>query len=326
MKQRFLRRILAATILLASAVTSAAATLDLKGYGDGNGPITVLHGGDSSDPYFALQALLLAHDNGMDIAEPGARFARWLVPWQKPDGTFDRFCRSKAGPWVACQAADADDALLALWLRLLEVLPPAVQAMPALAKSVSVSQAALDNLFQPSRGVYMVSPLVLHGLFIDNLEVWSLRNRPGLKTTAGANPALARSIHQTFWDPVNRSYLVSTQLEHRTAPQAFYPHHVAQVFPLLVGFPVQVGDARSHYRAWMRVHRAEWLQQGKADYPWGLLAVLALQQGDTASVRCWLRENAAMRHSNRWAVTDEVSYQIVTSRGHRAAAPTTSCA
>ena len=327
MKPLDFRRFVAATLLLAGGAAAAATPVDLKGYGDGAGPITVLNGGDSSDPYFALQALLLAHDNGLDIAEPGLRFARWLVPWQKPDGTFDRFCRSKAGPWVACQAADADDALLALWLRLLEALPQAaVQATPALVKSHSVSQAALDHLYQPSRGVYMVSPLVLHGLFIDNLEVWSLRNRPGLRTSEGANPGLARSIHQTFWDPVNRRFLVSTQLEHRAEPQAFYPHHVAQVFPLLVGFPLLPADARSHYREWMRAHRAEWLRQGKADYPWGLLAVLALQQNDTASARCWLRETAGMRHSARWAVTDEVSYQIVTSRGLRPASANSSCA
>lgn len=326
MRRLLLRGLAAAAVLLAGGATYAATALDLKGYGDGTGPITVLHGGDFSDPYFALQALLLAHDNGMDIAEPGARFARWLVPWQKPDGTFDRFCRSKAGPWVACQAADADDALLALWLRLLEALPQAVQATPALTKSQPISQAALDHLFQPSRGVYMVSPLVLHGLFIDNLEVWSLRNRPGLRTTTGANPGLARSIHQTFWDPVSRRFLVSTQLEHRTEPPAFYPHHVAQVFPLLVGFPLLPADARTHYREWMRAHRAEWLRQGKADYPWGVLAVLALQQNDPASVRCWLRETSGMRHSARWAVTDEVSYQIVTARGLRPAAANAPCA
>jgi hypothetical protein len=170
----------------------------------------------------------------------------------------------------------------------------------------------------------MVSPLVLHGLFIDNLEVWSLRNQEGPPTPA--NAALARAIHATFWDPVNRRFLVSTQLEQRAAPPAFYPHEVAQVFPLLVGFPLLPADPRTVYREWMRLHRAEWLRQGKADYPWGLIAVLALRQDDGASARCWLRETAGMRHSTRWAVTDEVSYQIIIGRGLRPAAPGAACA
>ena len=325
MKRPLLRCALALAALLLGSGAQASPRLDLAGYADPAGPITVLHNGDFSDPYFALQALLMAHDNGVDITEPGTRFARWLVAWQKPDGTIDRFCRTAARTWVSCQVADADDALLALWLRLLDVLPQAVRDDPLFRKSQATSRAALDHLFQPSRGVYMVSPLVLHGLFMDNLEVWSLRNVQGPAPAAAHGPALARGIYDTFWDPVNRRFLVSTQLEQRAQPQAFYPHHVAQVFPLVVGFPLLPTDARTHYREWMRQHRAEWLRQGKADFPWGLLAVLAVRQGDTASARCWLREVSGTRHSRRWAVTDEVSYQIITGRGLRAAADNAAC-
>lgn len=323
MNKLFTRAAAALAAVVLAGTVHAAPRLDLQGYSAPAGAITILHDGDFSDPYFALQALLLAHDNGLDISDAGSRFALWLAPWQKPDGTFDRFCRSAAGSWVACKVADADDALLALWLRLMDVLPAQVRDDPALKKSQAASRVALDRLFQPSRGVYMVSPLVLHGLFIDNLEVWSLRNEAG--EGAGSGPALARGIHDTFWDPVNRRYLVSTQLEQRSQPQAFYPHHVAQVFPLLVGFPVPAAEARATYRDWMRQHRAEWLLQGRADFPWGVVAVLALRQGDLASARCWLRAVSGTRHSRRWAVTDEVSYQIITGRGLRPAPENAAC-
>lgn len=316
---------LALSALLCAGASQAAPRLDLAGYTDPAGPITVLHRGKFSDPYFALQALLLAHDGGFDISAEAARFARWLVARQKPDGTFDRFCRTPAGQWVACQPADADDALLALWLRLLDVLPPAVRNEPAFHQSHVASRAALDHLFQPSRGVYMVSHLILHGLFIDNLEVWSLRSAPGRAAAPDGGAGLARSIHATFWDPVDRRFLVSTQLEYRAQPPDFYPHHVAQIFPLLVDFPLLPTDARTYYRDWMRQHRAAWLRQGRADFPWGILAVLALRQGDTASARCWLREVAGTRHSSRWAVTDEVSYQLVTGRGLRPARALAAC-
>lgn len=313
----------AAALLIGAAQARAPGALDLTGYAGGDGAITILHGGEASDPYFALQALLLAHENGLDAAAPAERFARWLVPRQKPDGTFDRFCRV-AGAWVACKTADADDSLLAMWMKLLDTMPRTLADSPALRKSYEVSRASLQHLYQPSRGIYMVSPVYLHGLFMDNLEVWSHKDhlRPGDRAETAR---LARAIHATFWDPAARKFLVSTQLEQRSRESAFYPDRVAQVFPLLVGFPLLPSDAATHYTQWMRQHRAEWLAQGEADYPWGLLAVLALRQGDVSSARCWLRETGAMRHSARWAVTDEVSHQILAARGLKAAPAAADC-
>ena len=81
-------------LLMHSLPASALPKLELQGYVDDSGAITILNGGDTTDPYFALQALLLAHDNGMDISAPALKFANWLVTHQKPDGTFDRFCKS----------------------------------------------------------------------------------------------------------------------------------------------------------------------------------------------------------------------------------------
>jgi hypothetical protein len=299
--------------------------LELGGYTDEGGAITVLHGGDSADPYFAMQALLLAHDNGMDISAPAEKFANWLVPGQKPDGTFDRFCRGADKKWASCKTADADDSLLAIWVKLLETMPAQLNKNPVWMKSYMASKASLDHLFQPSRGIYMVSPMVLHGLFMDNLEVWSLKAHQKQPQQVLEANKLARAIHDTFWDPANKRFLVSTQLEQRSQKPAFYPDHVAQIFPLLVDFPLLPGDARLYYRSWMTAHRADWLSQGKADYPWGLLAVLALRQNDKASARCWLREAAPLRHSSRWAITDETSYQILISKGLTPATKDASC-
>ncbi|MES2402153.1 MAG: hypothetical protein V4573_19330 [Pseudomonadota bacterium] len=317
----------AALALLAGCVSqaSAAARLDLSGYSDADGVITVLYHGESADPYFAMQALLLAHENGLDISMPAQRFASWLVSRQKPDGTFDRFCRTGSAPWASCKTADADDALLAIWMKLLETMPAYTNANPALTKSYAVSKNALEHLFQPSRGIYMVSPVYLHGLFMDNLEVWSLKShlkQPGRRTEADK---LASAIQATFWEPVSKRFLVSTQLEQRAEKAAFYPDHVAQIFPLLVGFPLLPQEAASHYRNWMSQHRGDWLSQGKTDYPWGLVAVLALRQNDKFSARCWLRESQALRHSSRWAVTDEAAYQILVNEGVTPASLTAVC-
>lgn len=317
-----------AGVLMLSGAGSFAAgspSLVLQGYADEAGAITVLHGGNSADPYFAMQALLLAHDNGMDVSAPAEKFVDWLVPRQKPDGTFDRFCKDAAGPWASCKAADADDSLLAMWMRLLETMPQKLRSKPVWLKSHATSKAALEHLFQPSRGIYMVSPLVLHGLFMDNLEVWSFKAQRKPAAEALEADKLARAIRDTFWNPVDKYFLVSTQLEQRSEKQAFYPHQVAQIFPLLVDFPLAPVEAGPYYRAWMAAHRTEWLNQGKADYPWGLLAVLAMRQNDSASARCWLREAAPLRHSARWAVTDEASFQILVSKGLKPAAKEAGC-
>lgn len=318
--------VLAVALVTSSTAPSAAApSLDLTGYAEAGGAITVLYQGDSTDPYFAMQALLLAHDNGWDISAPAYKFAQWLGPWQKPDGTFDRFCRKGGIEWVSCKTADADDSLLAIWMKLLEIIPLQTQASPLLKKSYTVSKRALEHLYQPSRGIYMVSPVYLHGLFMDNLEVWSLKvhlRTPGASAEA---TKLAKAIHDTFWQPVDKRFLVSTQLEQRSQKPMFYPDHVAQIFPLLVDFPMLPGEAGEYYREWMRMHRADWLSQGKQDYPWGLVAVLALRRNDIASATCWLRESQWLRHSSRWVVTDEVSYQILVGKGVTPAAADFNC-
>ena len=314
-----------AALLGLTGHASAAPRLELDGYMDEAGAITVLKGGNSADPYFALQALLLAHDNGLDISAAAVKFANWLVPRQKPDGTFDRFCGGANKAWVSCKAADADDSLLALWMKLLETMPAQLKKNPRWTKSYASSKTSLEHLFQPSRGIYMVSPVYLHGLFMDNLEVWSLKAHLKQPKRAAEAGKLAQAIHDTFWNPVDQKFLVATQLEQRSEKPAFYPDHVAQIFPLLVDFPLLPAEASLYYRKWMNTHRGDWLSHSETDYPWGLLAVLALRQNDQASARCWLREAGPQRHSSRWAVTDEASYQILLSKGLQAVARDAKC-
>ena len=311
-------------LLLNCVQAAPRPTFELKGYLTDSGAITILHSGNSADPYFAMQALLLAHDNGLDISVPAEKFANWLVSQQKLDGTFDRFCLSPSKAWIACKAADADDSLLALWMRLLETMPEQLKKNAAWSKSYATSKKALEYLYQPSRGVYMVSPVYLHGLFMDNLEVWSLKAH-SKQAKPGELDKLARDIYKLFWQPANNNFLVSTQLEQQTQKPQFYPDHVAQIFPLLVDFPLLPQSAKAYYKNWMRMHRAEWLRHGETDYPWGILAVLAIRQGDEQSARCWLREAVAMRHSGRWAVTDEAAFLILSSRRIQAASKNTIC-
>lgn len=324
----YLSRLAFAGMLGASAASGLAATaLDLTGYAGADGAISVQHQGSTVDPYFALQALLLAREYGLDIAPYAQPWAHWLVQRQKPDATFDRFCR--AGPvWAPCKTADADDTLLALWMRLLDTLPADAARHPRWAASYRATTAALAALKEPARGIYLVSPVYQHGLFMDNLEVLSYQPpcRVPCAQILAHRSRLAQDIHRAFWDTATQQFLVSTQPEQKDMPDAFYPTHVAQLYPLLFDFDLRHLTPRTHYRQWMTRHRAAWLTQSHTDFAWGLVALVALKFHDTTSAGCWLRETAAARGTSHWIVTDEVVRQVLLHHRVPPAAPEVACA
>ena len=253
--------------------TTVAAALNLTGYADDSGAISVQREGATLDPYFALQALLLAHDSGLDARVPSVRWADWLAVRQKPDGTFDRFCR-RGNVWAPCKTADADDALLAMWLRFLETMPQELVRRPLWRESHARARRALAALLDPARGIYLVSPVYQHGLFMDNLEVWHYKPAHRAASASG-KPGLTRAIRDVFWDLEQERFLVSTQPEQRDQKHSFYPDAVAQIFPLWIGYPVPGANGRQWYKRWQEAHREEWLLQVETDFAWGMVAIVA---------------------------------------------------
>lgn len=302
------------SIAVRPAADAASSTpLDLDGYAEPSGAITTLHRGDLVDPYFVVQALLLAREHGLDIGRYNGPWLDWLATRQKLDGTFDRFCR--AGPvWLGCRAADADDALLALWIRLLRTSPAELARRPALAGSMRRSAEALSRLYDGRRGVYLVSPTFQQALFMDNLEIWSSDVHP---VGSDGNRRLSDAIHATFWDAGAHRFLVSTQPEQADAAPRFYPDAVAQIYPLLLGYPRLPADRHAYYRRWMTQHRRDWLERMSSDFAWGIVALIALREHDKESAACWLRDAMPLRYTPHWALPDEVSYQVL--RAHRIA-------
>ncbi|QOL52036.1 hypothetical protein LPB04_14210 [Massilia litorea] len=297
--------------------------LDLSGFSDPGGAITILRGGDIVDPYFAIQALLLAKEYGLDADADTRRWIAFLALRQRPDGAFDRFCRSATG-WSACKPADADDALLAMWMKLLRssgALAPRGLAKPSLARS----DAALGRLYDQSRGVYLVSPSYPHSLFMDNLEIWWFWSSQRTAADQVRARKLLSAIHKVFWHAGKLRFLVSTQAEQADMPHAFYPDAVAQILPLLFGYPALPGTTRAYYRSWMKAHRGEWLTRAPDDFSWGVLALIALRQGDLESAACWLRETAHLRYSTHWTVSDEITRQVLDARGIGPAVAELSC-
>jgi len=296
-----------------SAFSASPVALDLTGYVDKQGAISVQFNGNTIDPYFTLQALLLARENGLDISAYAMQWANWLIERQKPDGTFDRFCLTQ-GVWSPCKIADADDALMALWLKFLGTMPHELSTNPRWIHSAQLSQVNLDHLLDSKRGIYLVSPIYQHGLLMDNLEVLSYQLQPDNKENMVLAKKLATSIHTIFWDQQHHRFLVSTQAGQQKLASSFYPDQVAQIFPLLVDFSLLPIDRHRYYTLWMKQYRQNWLMQSHDDFAWGVIAVLALKQSDSISASCWLRESSGAQHTSHWIVTDEVARQVLLQR------------
>lgn len=292
--------------------------LDLDAYQRPDGAITVQIGGDTVDPYFATKALLVAMDLDMNVQDIAVRWVNWAIQFQKPDGRFDRFC-IRDQRYLACAEADADDAMLAVWIELL-VRTASPSRMPALWQtSWQKADNYLVSLLQDHvRGIYIISRSLRVGLLMDNLEVYSaysaLRNYyenigdpDRAATTQGLVDRLQQGIFDTFWLADQQRFLVSTQLSRPDG--AFYPDLAAQLFPLLSGMPTPGRDDNAVYQAWMRNYKSTWLTHGATDFPWGLLAVVSYKLGDMDTVACWLQSAAPLRHGAHWNVLEEAAFQ-----------------
>src|SRR5581483_4206184 len=118
--------------------------------------LTVHAGGDFVDPYFATKALIAAEEAGLNVDGPARRWIAWLLPRQRPDGRFERYCRAD-GAWRSCADADADDALSALWMELLNRMTPHGETVTAWVESAQRADAHLNLLRNSKTGLYQVS-------------------------------------------------------------------------------------------------------------------------------------------------------------------------
>lgn len=268
------------------------------------------------EPYFATKSLIVAQDAGLDIRDAGMAWIKWLMPRQKSDGRFERYCRKGSEQFHTCGAADADDSLLALWLQLLYRLAPD-QGIPAeWQQSVSKAQKQLSKLKNGRLGIYHVSTRNHVALFMDNVEVYSaLRDmaqaqaRFGNQNAANATRTeadkLAAAIHHVFWDNRNQRFRPSMQ---KSNP-AFYPDVVAQVFPWMENMPTPDEDAHSAWNNWRSRFATAWLQNKYDPHPWGLVALAAMKLGDDSTALCWLSHSQSLRYGKNWNILEEAVFQ-----------------
>lgn len=111
-----------------------------------DGSYVTMTGGDLTDPYFVNKSLIIALEAGMDLRREVVAWLAWLLPRQRRDGGFDRFCGARDGYWVACMDADADDSTAATTIHLLELARQKRWIPPDMAKRAARAEQAAMGL------------------------------------------------------------------------------------------------------------------------------------------------------------------------------------
>ncbi len=291
-----------------------------EGYQSEDGSITVLKNGSVIDPYFATKALLIAKDGGLDISKIGKLWVDWVIKKQREDGLFERYCLINS-EWDSCAAADADDSLLGLWVELLYTLSPQTGLSDKWKQSVIKAERQLDSLYNTEIGTYNISTNLPVSLLMDNIEIYRAFRNIGVEANRIGNNnkarefnekaiALRKGIIKQFWQPKLEEFLISTQEREKSE---FYPDDLAQIYPLIHKMPYPQNHRKGKiYSEWLANNKEKWINYGYTDYPWGLVAVAALNLNDRKTAFCWhgiIAKEA--RSSSRWNVLEEAAFQHI---------------
>lgn len=325
----------------ASAVAPASRVwLDLSRYQRSDGAlITHVDTPDEVDPYFGLKAIWLAHRLGMEVGTVWRQWATWMVTHQDADGRWGRWAvvNGVGLATVRARDADADDALLALWLQCVAELglPPDLQD----AHRDGFRRASaylLGPLFDVQRGVYRIFADEEAHLWMDNIEVWSALQSMARADLGWCGPwaqavpwqrradSLAQAMRKVFASDGQALPKVSTQ--RLPGPARFYPHLVTAPFAWLHGWTDAPQSAQPSVRMalWSARHEAQWVAQAQHDYPWGLLAAAAWQDGAHPIAARWLQRAQALRGGPRWNILEEAAWQALSASWGGVTSPLTS--
>ena len=309
------RVIVSAWAILALTVPATSRALDLSAYQRADGAITVHAHGNRVDPYFAIKALWAARQLGDPAPAETKAWINWLLPRQKDDGSFARYCEQPSG-WQSCEELDADDSLLAMWIELLYEAAPR-NMPPQWAVSVQRAEHALQLLLEQKTGVYRAGPSINDALLMDNTEVYAALRRIGdLQRLAGdkkgsehhfAQAHALRLAMANVFQPHGKELLRWSSGD--DSSNTFYPYALAHLYPWLHGMNTERFGNMMRWQNWLENYGDEWLSRSGDSYPWGLVALLAVKQGSYSVVQRWLDNAVALRGTAHWNVLEEATMQ-----------------
>lgn len=311
-----------ARVLLMSCLTLAASilpipslALDLSAYQRPDGAITLHRQDGRVDPYFAIKALWAARQMGDPATVETKAWINWLVSRQSPEGGFARYCEQPNG-WQACDQADADDSLLAMWIELLYEAAPR-RMPPQWAHSAQLAERALMSLLDRKSGVYRAGQNIEDALLMDNVEVYAALRRVGeLQRAAGDRTGGERHLAQAralriamakVFRPNKKELLRWSSGDDSSV--AFYPYALAHLYPWLHGMDTEGFGDIVNWEQWLDRYGEQWLTRSGDSYPWGLVAMLALREKSFPAVRRWLDTAPSLRDGANWNVLEEAILQ-----------------
>lgn len=310
MKQLFCMLALACALFPATV-----AALDLSAYQRADGAISVHRRGDHVDPYFVMKALWAARQLGDPAVKETHAWIEWLLPQQGADGGFARYCE-REGRWQVCADADADDALLALWIELLHEAAPR-KLPPRWADSARRADQALALLKDPNTGVYRATAKISDALLMDNTEICSAFRRVGeLRRGAGDAAGATRYLAQaqslrlamtTVFRPIENGLLRWSSGD--ASGEKFYPHRVAHLYPWLHRMDTVAFGPMLDWQGWLNRYGDAWLARADDVYPWGLVALTAYRFKSNKAIERWLDNAPALREGANWNVLEEAVLQ-----------------
>ena len=89
----------------------------------------------------------------------------------------------------------------------------------------------------------------------------------------------------------------------------FYPDAVAAPFAWLHGVPRRRTAAR--FDAWLTRNGQAWRDNAQHDYPWGLIALAAVQEGRPDIAALWRQAQEQQRSGGLWNVLEEAAWQAL---------------
>jgi hypothetical protein len=274
-----------------------------------DGAISVVEKGDFVDPYFANKALIIAWEAGLDVRDSTQRWLLWLLPRQRADGGFDRFCANGIS-WIACKGADADDSTAATFIHLNALYGRAIHqdsrrqgiksastkpSSTETAHAVHKAEQLLQRLRTP-RGTYRAFADRPIEFLMDNTEVYASLEAAGQQKQA---THLKNAIEQHFytypvWQPANASY----------AKFEFYPSALAPAYRWHTGL-IASDALEQEFDVWTKKWGSAWLTRAHDEYAWGLVAWGARNVKQQHWIRCWRYQYAATGRHRGWTVLDE---------------------
>ena len=255
-------------------------------------------GGHMVDPYFVNKSFIIALEANAPVQAEFVRWLQWLLPRQRPDGGFDRYCINDKKQWKNCMKADADDSMAATTIQMIAIANkkgwiPTAHAASA-ARASRHARKLLGNLFDAKTTLYRVFPDTEIYYLMDNAEVYDGLRASGANTAADA---LSAAIRRQFFDGTKWKPAIPEYKEER-----FYPHSLAHAY--LWGTSVlPSAEASGAMARWLNTNGSTWLQRTGDSYAWGLVA-WELRTYAPAHAACWRASLRPFPESLGWTVLD----------------------